>query len=73
MVVMNWQEQGRNQSLRNLRYYLSIYVEGIRKTAKIFRPNSPSYIGDLSRTPPNTSHKICHLSQLSVSSELNMP
>jgi hypothetical protein len=32
--MMNWKGYGRNWSWPNLRYYPSIYLEGLRKTTK---------------------------------------
>jgi hypothetical protein len=49
---MNWRGCGRKRSCPNLRYYPSIYVEGLRKTTKNLSQNNLSPGRDVNSGPP---------------------
>jgi hypothetical protein len=48
---MNWKGHETKRSCSHLRYYLGIYLEGLRKTKKAFSQDSLSPDGDLNPRP----------------------
>jgi hypothetical protein len=50
--MINWEGCGRKQSRPNLKYYPSIYLEGLRKAIEILSHNSWPLGQDLNSGPP---------------------
>jgi hypothetical protein len=50
--IMNWKQRGRKWSWTNLRYYPSIWLEGLRKTTKDLNNYTWSLGQDLNSRPP---------------------
>jgi hypothetical protein len=62
--MMDWEGFGRKRLWPNLRYYLSICLEGLIKTTKNLRPDSRSPGRDLNPGPPEYEGVLTDVSKI---------